>query len=345
MDYRSLQLEKINIPLEAEKKAKSGSHWQYEAAQGILLQIEYAKDGKPAFCAWGGDTAEGLKYEILINPENKQLAPLTKAIKKINKEYSWMNYIVSEIDKNPKLASSTTAYACNTVFGLNIWTTAKAEFSVLLEEVSKAIAALAPDPSAKFDAAAQKAMTNEKGIEAFAKTIEKNRDAMSTYQNLAAITEALFEKWTTDKLLPFLAAVCYVGGFADTLKQLVEKYKIRQFLVGHPDTHERLFLLLQQNLRSQYGIGQKGYYTKEYFGGFIRLLACALCIFDYEVYPKGIETVIRLFENDSVEGVSYELYKAATEYNAGDFGCYDSMENEEYYNKLWAEMDVKSYIG
>jgi hypothetical protein len=63
------------------------------------------------------------------------------------------------------------------------------------------------------------------------------------------------------------------------------------------------------------------------------------------VCPKGIETVIRLFENDSVEGVSYELYKTAAEYNAEDFGCYDSMENEEYYNKLWAEMDVKSYIA
>ena len=92
-------------------------------------------------------------------------------------------------------------------------------------------------------------------------------------------------------------------------------------------------------------MGKKGYYAKEKITGSIRLFVNALRVFDYELYPKGIETVIRVFENDAVEGVSYELYKTVTAYKAEDFVYYDSMDNEEYYRKLWSEIDVNRYIG
>ena len=344
-DYRNLQLEKIVIPAPAEEKAKAGRHWQHEAAPGILLQIEYAKDGRPAFCVNAGDKAEGLKYQVIINHADKRLDPMTKAIKKADKEASWISHIVSEIDKNPRLKTSTTAFACNTAYALYIWSSAKEEYPVLLGEISKAIAMLLPDPGAKLDSAAEKALMDEKGLAAFMKAIEKNKAALSKYQKLAAQTDALLGKWPVDKLLPFLATICYVEGFTDALKALAEKHKIARFLSDNDKAHEQLFFLLQEKLGDQYSAGKKGYYAKEPLIGFIRLFANAFRVFGYALHPKGIETLIRVFENDAVEGVSYALYKSATEYKAEDFGYYDSMENEEYYRKLWSEIDVNSYMG
>ena len=218
MDYRNLQLEKIAIPAAAEEKAKGGKHWQHEAASGILLQIEYAKDGRPAFCVNAGDKTEGLKYQVIINHADKHLDPMTKAIKKTDKDATWISHIVSEIDKNPLLKTSTTAFACNTTYALYIWISAKEEFPILLEEVSKAIAMLVPDPGAKLDTAAEKALMNEKYLAAFMKALEKNKAVLSKYRKLAEQTDALLGKWPVDKLLPFLATICYVEGFTNALK-------------------------------------------------------------------------------------------------------------------------------
>jgi hypothetical protein len=340
LDYYNLHLEAIEIPADAETRAKEGKReWQYKAADGLLLEVQYAKNGKPAFCGWAGDDTDGLKYVLIVNHINKALTPLTKALKKLDKD-SWQDYIVGEIDKNPVLAASQTAYAYESSMELYVWTTDKNEFSLLLTECSKAIVNLAPNPVKKFDTVAAKALTNEKGLAAFAELIRENADSMSRYQNLNTNVVAVFEKHPPEKLLPLIASLACVDGFAASLSELTIKHKIDRYFQTHAKDYEELFLLLQESVNTAYTNGKRGLANKEYICGYIRLLANAFTTLDYGVYPNGIETVIRLFENDSVEGISVEAYQTVKDYNATDYAWFDGIDNEEYYKKLWAEIDV-----
>ena len=339
MDYFNLRLETIKIPAEAEEKAKRGYSWKEFPVKGIMLEVDYAKGERPAYCRAGGDNADGLKYIFKMNltdSDGKALEPMTKALKKLGHD-SWVNYLCDAINKNPTFAESDS----ETVFlvdwqgrSVHIWTTDKSEYPLLLEVLSEAIVKIAPTPTAKFDKAAGKAVVDTKGLTAFVNLIGENMEAATHYENLSASVSAIMEKWSSKELFPLLAVLSCVEGFAPSLKELIVKHKIDVHFQNNPKDHEEFFLSLQESMNDDYTRGWRGLSTKEYLCKYIKLLANALEIFGYGVYPKGIETIIRLFENDVAHGIYIETYKTATDYNAEDFGYHDSIENEKYYNKL-----------
>jgi hypothetical protein len=343
MEYFNLHLESIEIPFEeAEAKAKRGRTWQSDPVKSIYLKIQYAKNGIPVYCVDSGDNDEGLKYMVFINygELGNALAPLTREMKKLGTS-SWLDYMVGEIDKNPVFADSETTFAYDWVGrSVIIWTTDRNNYSLLRAECSKAIVQLAPFPVKKFDAAASKALVDKKGLNSFVKKIRENAEAMGQYQNLHTAIDAIMEKYPAPDLLPLLSALAGVNEFSNSLKELFAKYKMDEHLKKHPEEHEKLFVSLQENMKDAYILGLHGLATKEYLSYHIRLLTNALDTFGYGIYPKGIETIIRLFENDAVEGISIETYKTVIDYNAEDYGYYDGIENEKYYKKLWKEIDI-----
>jgi hypothetical protein len=344
MDYFNLRLENVQIPAKAEEDAKRGFSRQIEVVKGILLRVVYAKDGIPAYCIECGDKKDGLKYFIEFHNE-KALAPLKKEIKRLGKA-SLKEYMIEEIDRHPVVAASTSIFAFDWAGRvLFVWTNDKKDYPALLEACSKAIVKIAPHPGGKFDTAAGKALADAKGVSAFTKLILENAEAMGSYQKLFSNADAVLDRWPPEKLLSFWAALGGVIGFSASLKKLAAKHRLGAWLQNNPDRREKLFHLLQENAANAFTLGKRGLADKEYLTGYIQLLAGAFDAFGFGVHPKGLETVIRLFENDAVEGIFIEAYQTAGDYKAGDYGYYDGIENEEYYNKCWNEIDIGNVLG
>lgn len=175
---------------------------------------------------------------------------------------------------------------------------------------------------------------------------EKQED-LADYTHLWERVNTIFEAHGINSdTIPLLAAICGVP--SRKLKKEVEKlsntFDIKNKLADDVELAEELFFELQQHIGGYYTVLSSGYATKALVKKIAKMFAQACESFGFGIYPNGLVTVIRLFENDVVEGISLDSYQSDEVYDAEEYGYYDSEENEEYYDDFWSKIDIQALI-
>ena len=185
-------------------------------------------------------------------------------------------------------------------------------------------------------------------IEKCVKYLYEKPEELAAYPKLWLCIEKIMQTHggVNESTILLLAAVCGVPsrGLKKEIEKLCTKYNVKQILAGDNELADALFYALQASVAGYYATQTYGYATKAAVKKVAKMLAAACEAFGFGIHPNGLVTIIRLFENDAVEGIGLDWYKSDETYNAEEFGNYDSNESEEYYNNFWAKIDLLEMI-
>jgi len=184
------------------------------------------------------------------------------------------------------------------------------------------------------------ALLNEENIPTFAAKIVSQK----ANKQIFLLVDKVVSKWgacaATARLL---AAASLMPGAQKHLEALCVAYDIPSCLKNDAELNENLFYELQSVVNDvhldEYNPSCP---TKAYVKKIGKKLATALTAFGYDMHAEGLKTVMRAFDNESVEGISAEMYNADVVYNSEDYGYYDGIENQN--DDFWAGIDMLEMI-
>lgn len=265
----------------------------------------------------------------------------------------WAYWFIQYIDSDEvidKLKTDDDLISINVPSGWNnifIKTPDRALFDRLRIVLSSALKDLSNTKFKEIEQLFEDAVKDASKIEKCTESIDENREEFSNYGDIWNRVEAILKAHgINQQTIPLLAVVCSVP--SRTLKKGLEKlsktFDIKTKLTKDKELGEELFYALQTCV-SNYYIDQKtGYATKALVKKTAKMLAQAFNAFGFGIHPNGLVTLIRLFENDVIEGISLESYQADEVYDAEEYGYYDGEENEEFYDEFWSKINIEELI-
>lgn len=369
MPFSKIHLEQINIPDGCEDIILNDRELTPE-----LKKLGYDKGTAPIY--WRGtdvdsllsilqskDNPEGkieIEYRILFITSGDSFKKLNDYIKewakqnKIKGETSmqWAYWLIQYIDNDEIIDKINTddSISVNVPSGWNnifITTPDRALFDRLRVVLSSALRELSNTKFKEIEQVFVEAVQDASKIEKCTESIDENREEFSKYGDIWNRVEAILKAHgINQKTIPLLATVSSVP--SRTQKKGIEKlsktFDIKTKLTEDKELGEELFYGLQTSISNFYIDQKTGYASKALVKKTAKMLAQVFDVFGFGVYPNGLVTIIRLFENDVVEGISLESYQADVVYDAEEYGYYDGEENEEFYNEFWAKINIEELI-
>ena len=197
-----------------------------------------------------------------------------------------------------------------------------------------------------FDDYMAEAMEDKDSLAVISEKIADNVTGFKGDKDMIAKIESLIGKWGLNSdMAKLLAAVSLMPGSKKATEKFFEKYNIADVLTKDKDLHESIFYEIQVIASNCYADEKSGYPTKGLIKKITKMLTTSLQMFGYGIYPEGMKTMIRLFENDVVEGIGLDTYTENIVYNPDDYPYYDSIENEEaFLNEFWDNIDISELI-
>jgi len=187
---------------------------------------------------------------------------------------------------------------------------------------------------------ADEALLNKDSITVF---IEKIVSEKATKQ-IFLLIDRIINKWgVIDETAGLLAAASLMPGSQKQLDTLCEKYNVSSCLKNNTELSEKLFYEIQSVINDvhldDYNTSCP---TKAYVKKIGKKIAIVLNMFGYVIHAEGLKTVMRTFDNESVEGISVQMYNDNIKYNSEDYGYYDGIENQN--DDFWAGIDMLEMI-
>ena len=185
-------------------------------------------------------------------------------------------------------------------------------------------------------------------IDDFIDCLDENRDSFATYDNYWQSANDLLYEWGTEDNLELIGALCSVprDDAKEELKALSENHAIPSIIAEDEEMKEELFLAIQRYTKNYYiDADASTRPNKEIMSKIAKMLAYALEAFGYGICPNGILMIMRTFNHGVAEGVGTDWYEDDSIYDAEYFGYYDSIENEEIFDKFYSENSIESLLA
>lgn len=359
MSFAHMEFEKINIPENykelilgkqpftdaLKKKGFSAGFWHWPTKSDVALTINEDNG------TWW------YKIDIYTSGDDfdafEEYSKEWAAEKNISGEKTklWAAWIKEKIETTDNNLTDDMKFTINEAFGnkdLYILTNELPTFQALINVIFSSLSSLAEQKFAQLDNALQAAAEDAGKIEGCADIICENLAGMVEYKDLWNRTNAIFAAHgVTKETLKLLSVVSVVPSrtLKKELETLCKAFPIEDTLKNDAPLAEDLFFNLQASYQEYYLLQKdSGYATKGLIKKVAKLIVISLEVFGFSIHLGGLKTMIRTFENDSVEGIGLDMYQGDVAYDSNDFGYYDSMENEGYYDQLWAGIDMAALI-
>ena len=175
----------------------------------------------------------------------------------------------------------------------------------------------------------------------------ENLTGLAAYKNMWAHIHATFTAHgVAAETVKLLSTACAVP--SQSLKKkltICTAFDIPTLLKEGTDLSETTFSDLRKTAKKFYfSTSDGGYATKGLIKKTVKLAETPLEILGFDIHHKGLKTMIRTFENDSTEGVGRQIYQDDTACDSGDFGYYDGIENEGFYDQFWSGINMAEII-
>lgn len=351
MKCLDLHLEKIEIPIDAEAKAKQAkdNEWQKRLSDHFCLSIWDTTDNPDHFSGKQADLT--CKYVIGFHSNFGDIGKVAKKLKKDTKSKETPHETLATYiyDNMVKVADANGHdYFYWGMIG-DVWSyfwvgdrlsyeQMRADFSAILRDLTK-------DDFKKYASKTFQALVENQNSGNMTKVAKKLLKDASSLPQFEEAFEWINQIDATPKdMINLLAVLGLIYGDKEQFKLFAQKLNIAEKLSEDNSTKEKLFDKIQK-MFVEYCIDNRvGFATKMWIEKLVVRLGGTLSAYGYGIYPESIVTMIRLFDNDVEEGLSLEDYNKNNKYNSKDYAYSDSLEYEEKADKLWSEIDVTELL-
>jgi len=367
MSFINLSLEKVKLPKE----------YKETISQNLLLTETLKKQGfcqslncQSTYWRWAnsgdislsmveneGITPQEFLHRIEMATSGEEFDDFEVYIKKWaaennksgDKNYFWGEWFCFHIDNDPRMKEEWDIRV-SAPQGSKALYISSSDFEVykfLISVVSSSLRALAFKQFESLDNDLKLAVNDAGKIESCTETIFESIADWAEYKNIWENTNAVLSAHgITSDSLKLLATVCIASSriAKKELPKTCDSFSICEKLKTNPEFSEELFFNLQEAATEYYLSISDGYPTKALIKKLVKILVIPLEAFGFGIHYEGIKTILRIFENDSVEGIGLDMYQDNTSYNSDDFGYYDGIENEEYLDSFWEDIDIAQLI-
>ena len=268
-----------------------------------------------------------------------------------DKNFLWASWFCEKIEADPRKTDEMEEFisvsAPSGRKAVYISVTDIETYKFLLDVVAKSLTELAKAKFKQLDDDLIAAATDISKIEACAESIFENLADLTEYKDLWMRLNDIFAAYgVVEETLKLLSVACAIPGKAlkKGLSDICAAFDIPGVLKDNAELSETMFYDLQSAVKEFYLSQSDGYATKGLIKKTAKLIAVPVELFGFGIHHEGLKTLIRVFENDAVEGIGLEMYQDDVPYDSEDFGYYDGIENEEFYDQLWSGINMAEMI-